>query len=96
MIDRRTVEQIARLARLELDEERVVKLTDELSRILAHIDKLEELDVTDVPPLTHGTGGADVYRADVAGPVLDRDDALRNAPDQADGLFRVPRVIGDA
>ncbi|MAB90648.1 MAG: Asp-tRNA(Asn)/Glu-tRNA(Gln) amidotransferase GatCAB subunit C [Planctomycetes bacterium] len=96
MIEPETVLKVARLARLELSEEESARLAVELGRILGHVDRLEELDVTDVPPVMHGTGGSDVYREDAAGPTLSVRDALANAPDAADGCFRVPKVIDDA
>lgn len=94
MIEPGTVLKVARLARLALTEAESASLAEELGRILDHVDQLEELDVTDVPPLMHATGGSDVYREDVAGPTLSAEDALGNAPDTADGCFRVPKVIG--
>jgi len=95
MIDPTIVKKVARLARLELDDEAVERVSGELTRILEHVARLEELDVTEVPPLMHGTGGTDVFRDDVQGPVLPVRDALGNAPAQSQGCFSVPRIIGD-
>ena len=96
MIEPDTVRKVAHLARLELSEEEAARLAGELGRILDHVDRLLELDVSGVDPLLHATGGADVYRDDEVGPTLPRDAALANAPDVHEGCFRVPKVIGDA
>ena len=96
MIEPETVLKVARLARLELSGDESARLAVELGRILSHVDRLEELDVADVPPLMHATGGADVYRDDATGPTLSVQDALGNAPDTSDDCFRVPNVIDEA
>ena len=96
MIDRETVERVAHLARIALDEERVPELVRELGGILDHVERLDALDLVDVPPLTHASGGHDVYRDDAPAPSLSPDDALANAPDRQDAFYRVPRVIEEA
>lgn len=96
MIEPTTVRKVARLARLQLDDDAVQRVAAELGRVLEHVARLEELDVSDVPPLMHATGGTDVYRDDVAERPLRLDQAIANAPDAGDGCFRVPRILGDA
>ena len=84
---------VAHLARLELSAEMAEKMTAQLSAVLDYIAKLDELDTDGVEPLSHPGALHGVFREDEPAASLDRADALRNAPDQADGCFRVPRVI---
>ena len=90
MIDRDQVLHVARLARLELSEEEVVRMSKELSDVLGHIEKIGELDLTDVPPTTHVVEVANALRPDEPEPSLPREVALANAPAVADGGFLVP------
>jgi aspartyl-tRNA(Asn)/glutamyl-tRNA(Gln) amidotransferase subunit C len=88
-----TVDHVARLARLTLTPEERVVFTRHLAEILDYAEALQALDTTDVAPMSHaGTTGD--FRADVPGASLERDRVLDPAPDRADGLFRVPKVIG--
>jgi len=90
MIDREQVLHVARLARLELDDEEVSKISGELSNILEHIEKISELELDDVPPTSHSVDVSNALRPDVPQPCLPRDVVLSQAPDVADGGFRVP------
>ena len=91
MLSRDQVLHVARLARLELTETEVESLGSELSKVLDHIEKIEELgDLTDVPPTNHVVDVENVLRADEPRPCLPRETALENAPDAAMGGFRVP------
>jgi aspartyl-tRNA(Asn)/glutamyl-tRNA(Gln) amidotransferase subunit C len=90
MIDREQVLHVARLARLELSEDEVESMAAELSKVLGHIEKISELDLEGVPPTTHVVEVAGALRPDEPQPSLPRDVALANAPDVADGGFRVP------
>ncbi|MDX6705142.1 MAG: aspartyl-tRNA(Asn)/glutamyl-tRNA(Gln) amidotransferase subunit [Solirubrobacteraceae bacterium] len=90
MIDREQVLHVARLARLELTEEEVGQMSEELSNVLDHIEKIGELDLEGVPPTTHVIEVSNALRADVVEPSLPRDVALANAPAVADGGFLVP------
>jgi aspartyl-tRNA(Asn)/glutamyl-tRNA(Gln) amidotransferase subunit C len=90
MIDRAQVLHVARLARLELTEEEVARMSDELSAVLGHIEKIGELDLHGVPPTTHVVEVSNALRPDVVAPSLPREVALENAPAVADGGFRVP------
>jgi aspartyl-tRNA(Asn)/glutamyl-tRNA(Gln) amidotransferase subunit C len=90
MIDREQVLHVARLARLELTEEEVARMSDELSAVLDHIQKISELDLHGVPPTTHVVEVSNALRPDVVAPSLPRDVALASAPSVADGGFRVP------
>ena len=90
MIDREQVLHVARLARLELSDEEVTKISGELSNILEHIEKVGALDLDGVPPTTHVVDVPNALRPDTPRPCLPRDVVLSQAPDVADGGFRVP------
>ena len=90
MIDREQVLHVARLARLELTDDEVARMSDELSAVLGHIEKISELDLHGVPPTTHVVEVSNALRPDVVEPSLPRDVALESAPAVADGGFRVP------
>jgi aspartyl-tRNA(Asn)/glutamyl-tRNA(Gln) amidotransferase subunit C len=92
MIGEDDVRHVARLARLRLADDEVQRMTGELARILEHIGKMSELDVTDVPATAHVLDVVNVTRPDVEVPGLSREAALRNAPAVADHCFRVPRM----
>jgi aspartyl-tRNA(Asn)/glutamyl-tRNA(Gln) amidotransferase subunit C len=90
MIEREQVLHVAKLARLKLSEAEVEKMTGELSGILGHVDRIAELDLEDVPPTSHVVELENVLRPDVPRPSWPRDAVLEQAPDPADGAFRVP------
>ena len=90
MIDREQVLHVARLARLELTEDEVQKMSEELSAVLGHIEKIGELDLDGVAPTTHVVEVSNALRPDVVAPSLPRDVAFENAPSVADDGFRVP------
>jgi aspartyl-tRNA(Asn)/glutamyl-tRNA(Gln) amidotransferase subunit C len=90
MIDRDQVLHVARLARLRLDDAEVERMSNELSSILGHIEKIGELDLDGVEPTSHVTPLENVLRADEPRPSLPPERALEQAPDPADGGFRVP------
>ena len=97
-ITKTDVEKIAELGRLELTSQETELLTEQLSSIIGHIEKLNELDTTDVPPMSHcAPAGGDVEyakRDDQVRPSLGQKLAVENAPDAEAGYFKVPRVIG--
>ena len=90
MIDREQVLHVARLARLELSEEEVARMTGELSAILDHIEKISELDLDGVPPTSHVVDVPNALREDVPRPSLPREVALASAPAVDDDGFSVP------
>ncbi len=90
MIDREQVLHVARLARLELSEEELERMAGELSGILEHVDRITALDLDGVEPTSHVVELSNVLRADEPEPCLPRERALEQAPDPADGAFRVP------
>ena len=90
MIDRDQVLHVARLARLKLSDDEVDRMAEELSKILEHIETMDELDLEGVEPTSHVVELENVLREDVPRPSLPREKALEQAPDAADGGFRVP------
>ncbi|HEY7456210.1 MAG TPA: Asp-tRNA(Asn)/Glu-tRNA(Gln) amidotransferase subunit GatC [Solirubrobacterales bacterium] len=96
MIEREQVLHVARLARLRLSEVEVGKMAGELSGILDHVDRIAELDLDDVPPTSHVVDMENVLRPDEPRPSWARDDVLGQAPDPADGAFRVPSPQAEA
>lgn len=96
MIDREQVLHVARLARLELSEDEVARMSAELSDVLGHIEKISELDLDGVAPTTHVVEVSNALRPDVVEPSLAHDVALRSAPEVADGGFLVPSPQADA
>src|SRR5918999_6155561 len=91
MIEREQVLHVARLARLELSEAEVERMSAELSKVLDHIEKIGELgDLEGVEPTSHVVAVENALRADEPRPSLPRDVALASAPDAALGGFRVP------
>ena len=79
--------------RLDLSEAEVERFTTELNAILGHVEKLQEHDVTDVPPTSHPLTLENVMREDVPRPSLPPEAVLANAPEREAGGFKVPPVI---
>ena len=92
-LSKQEVDWVANLARLELSDEMAEKMAAQLSQVLGFIAKLNELDTSGVEPLSHPGALTSVFRDDAPAAPLYREAALKNAPDQTDGFFRVPRVI---
>jgi aspartyl-tRNA(Asn)/glutamyl-tRNA(Gln) amidotransferase subunit C len=94
-IERREVEHVARLARLELSPDETEPLRAQLDRILGYIDKLRQLPVEGVPPTSHALPIVNVMREDAPRPSLPAEAMLANAPDRSGDFFRVPRILED-
>ena len=92
-IGREQVEYVANLSRIWLDEEEKDTFARQLADIVSYIDKLNELDTSDVEPLTNVSGLTNVFREDKLRPSFERDDMLRNSPKQAYGYYQVPKII---
>jgi aspartyl-tRNA(Asn)/glutamyl-tRNA(Gln) amidotransferase subunit C len=87
------VKYVAHLARLSLLPEEEQQIGAQLGNILSYIEKLKEVDVSGVEPTAHAFPLVNVTRADEILPSISNEDALRNAPAQANGLFIVPKII---
>ena len=92
-IDRKTVEKVAKLARLQLTDEELDRYGGQLGAILDYIAKLEKLDVSGLEPLAHAVDTDNVFREDVPRPSLPRDAALQNAPEKNGDFFIVPKIV---
>ena len=90
MIDRDQVLHVAKLARLRVNDGEVDRMAGELSKILEHVETMNELDLEGVQPTSHVVDLTNVLREDVPRPALDRETALAQAPDATDTGFRVP------
>jgi len=94
-ITKEQVEHVARLARLEVSDDEKTVFARQLSGILTHIDQLKGLDTAGVEPTATVLPADNVFREDEVRPSLTQEQALANAPDQADGFFRVPKILED-
>jgi aspartyl-tRNA(Asn)/glutamyl-tRNA(Gln) amidotransferase subunit C len=90
------VAHIALLGRLQLTEEEVEHYTPQIDQILGYFRQLQKLDTSDIPPTSHAIQLTNVWREDRSRPSLAADEAVANAPEARDGLFIVPRIVGDA
>jgi aspartyl-tRNA(Asn)/glutamyl-tRNA(Gln) amidotransferase subunit C len=92
-LDLATVRRIARLARIHLDEAEVARFQQELNGIIGWIEQLNEVDVTDVEPLTGAAQMALKMREDVVTDGNIPEKVLANAPERAGNFFTVPKVV---
>lgn len=86
------VEHVARLARLSLSAEERETFTRQLDQVLAYAESIQSLDTSGVAPMSHAIATG-ALREDAAEDAGVREAALQAAPDAADGLFRVPRIL---
>jgi aspartyl-tRNA(Asn)/glutamyl-tRNA(Gln) amidotransferase subunit C len=87
------VKYVAHLARISLTPEEEAKFGAQLKNILGYIEKLNQLDVSHIEPTAHAVPLVNVFRKDEVRPSLSNEDALRNAPAKANGLFVVPKIV---
>jgi aspartyl-tRNA(Asn)/glutamyl-tRNA(Gln) amidotransferase subunit C len=87
------IKYVAHLARLSLSREEEEKLGAQLAGILGYIEKLKQADVSRVEATAHAVPLVNVFRADEVRPSLSNEEALRNAPAKANGLFIVPKIV---
>jgi aspartyl-tRNA(Asn)/glutamyl-tRNA(Gln) amidotransferase subunit C len=92
-ITKANVEYIAGLAQLTVDDATKERLVQELGDILAYMEKLNELDTSNVEPMMHALKITNVFREDEVRPSLDRETALMNAPKTDGEYFLVPRIL---
>lgn len=92
-LTRDDVAKVALLARLRLDPHELDLFTDQLRSIVSFVEQLQELDTEGVEPLAHGIEVRNVFRDDVRGEPLPREDALANAPKRNVDSFLVPAVL---
>lgn len=87
------VHRIAHLARIEITEAQASATLSQLNDIFSMIERMQQVDTEGVEPMSHPLGGTQRLRADAADATVDRAQNMKNAPEQQDGLFVVPRVI---
>jgi aspartyl-tRNA(Asn)/glutamyl-tRNA(Gln) amidotransferase subunit C len=87
------VAYVARLARINLTETEVKVFQKQLDDVLQYVEKLRQADITDVEPAAHALPIFNVFREDAARDWFTAEQALRNAPRKANGLFIVPKVV---
>jgi aspartyl-tRNA(Asn)/glutamyl-tRNA(Gln) amidotransferase subunit C len=87
------INNLAQLARLEFNDAERDEIKDDLQKMIAFIDKLNEIDTTGVEPLLHMSENVNILREDEITGSISREDALKNAPVHDDQFFKVPKVI---
>lgn len=87
--------KVAHLARLEFKEEEIEKFRGDLNNILSFIEKLQEVDTDGVEPMYQVNNLSNVLRKDEIKESLKKEEALKNAPQKDDGMFIVPKVVGE-
>ena len=92
-IDQKQVRKVAKLSRLELTEVEVEEFTGQLRAILDYVEKMNELDTTDVEPLAHCLPISNVFREDYAKESLGTEKTLANAPQRDGEFFKVPKIL---
>lgn len=93
VISDETIEYVGILAKLELSDVEKEEAKKDMGRMLDYIDKLNELDTEGVEPMSHVFSMNNVFREDVVVNGDDRENILKNAPEQKDGAFKVPRTV---
>lgn len=87
------IQYVAQLARISLTPEEQAQMGAQLGGILGYVEKLNEVDVSQVEPTAHAFPLVNVFRADELGVSLSNEEALRNAPSKSQGLFVVPKIV---
>ena len=93
IISDETIEYVGILAKLELSDEEKEQAKKDIGRMLDYVDKLNELDTSDVEPMSHVFPVHNVFREDVVTNGDDRDNMLKNAPTVKDGSWKVPKTV---
>jgi aspartyl-tRNA(Asn)/glutamyl-tRNA(Gln) amidotransferase subunit C len=94
-ISRADIEKVALLARLQLTEDELAKMTAELAQIVGYVDQLGEVNTDGVEPMAHAIEIANVFRDDAVAESLPREEALANAPHRDERGYLVPAVLGE-
>ena len=94
IISDETIEYVGILAKLKLNEEEKERAKKDMGEMLDYIDKLNELDTAGIEPMSHVFPVQNVFREDVVTNGDGSEETLRNAPEEKDGGFKVPKTIG--
>ena len=92
MITIKDVEHVAKLARLELTEDEKELYTKQLGDVLKYVDQMNEVDTTNVKPMTQVIDFYNVMREDVVNQEIGKDALMSNAPEEENGFFKVPKI----
>ena len=92
-LDAATVQHIAKLSRIELDEIHTPTIQKELSSILDMVEQMQAVDTDGIQPMSHPMDATQRLRTDAVTELNQRDALMANAPEQQDGLFIVPKVV---
>jgi aspartyl-tRNA(Asn)/glutamyl-tRNA(Gln) amidotransferase subunit C len=93
-ISKEEVLYVARLARLDLDADAIDKFAGQIDEILGYIEKLNQVDTEGIQPTSHAISLTNAFRDDEPRQHLERKRALANAPEQEEGQFVVPKIVG--
>ena len=92
-VTREEVLKVATLAKLRIPDEEIEEFTKHFNKILEYFNQLNELDTTNVEPMSHVLDLKNVFREDQVKPSFPREEILKNAPAHDDEFFKVPKVI---
>lgn len=92
-LDKETLEKIAHLARLHFEEKEEESMLSSMNEILTWVEKLNEIDTSNIEPLTQMSSEVNAFREDRVGTHLSHEDALKNAPKKDSDYIRVPKVL---
>jgi len=95
LITIKEVEHVAKLARLNLSEDEKIKFADQLGKLLDYFNQLKEVDTQNVEPMAHPVQAVNVVREDIITESCSRQEILKNAPQEEDGYFKVPKIIDE-
>jgi aspartyl-tRNA(Asn)/glutamyl-tRNA(Gln) amidotransferase subunit C len=94
-ISRQDIEKVALLARLQLTDDELSRMTVELAKIVGYVDQLSEVGTNGVEPMAHAIEIVNVFRDDAVVQSLPREEALANAPHSDERGYLVPAVLGE-
>ncbi len=92
-IDDKLIQDLSKLAKLEFDEKSSIKMQEDLKKIIGFVDKLSEIDTSNIEPLIYLSEEKNVLREDEIGEMLSQTEALSNAPKKDSDYILVPKVI---
>lgn len=92
-VDDALIDKLSKLSMLEFNDEERKEIKADLEKMIGFVDKLKELDTTGVQPLLHMSSNTNILREDTPVTMLNREEALQNAPLHDDSYFKLPKVI---
>lgn len=94
MITIKDVEHVAKLARIELTDEEKELYTKQLGDVLQYVNQMNEVDTSNIEPMTQVVDFVNVMREDKVVYEQTKEELMKNAPDEEDGFFKVPKIGG--